>query len=148
MKRILLTLVACIAALALQAGELEWLTDLTRAQALAKSEKKAVLIDFTGSDWCGFCIKLDKQVFATKEFADYAKDNLVLVSLDFPRKKEQTAELKAANAKLKSRYEVSGFPTVIMIDSEGRILGKQVGYAGDPAKAYIEKLKSWQAKLK
>lgn len=148
MKRILLTLVACIAALALQAGELEWLTDLTRAQALAKSEKKAVLIDFTGSDWCGFCIKLDKQVFATKEFADYAKDNLVLVSLDFPRKKEQTAELKAANAKLKTRYEVSGFPTVIMIDSEGRILGKQVGYGGDPAKAYIDKLKSWQAKLK
>ena len=148
MKRILLTLVACVTALALRAGELEWLTDLTRAQALAKSEKKAVLIDFTGSDWCGFCIKLDKQVFATKEFAAYAKDNLVLVSLDFPRKKEQPAELKATNAKLKSRYEVSGFPTVIMIDSEGRILGKQVGYGGDPAKAYIENLKSWKVKMK
>src|SRR5689334_20082390 len=72
-----------------------WGTGLPAAQAQARKENKLVLINFTGSDWCGWCKKLQKEVFSTKEFEQYAKDNVVLVEIDFPDKKPQTKELKA-----------------------------------------------------
>ena len=78
----------------------EWLTDLPKAQAQAKEEKKMVLLDFTGSDWCGWCIKLHNEVFSKPEFAEYARKNLVLVEVDFPRKKKLGAEQKKANEAL------------------------------------------------
>src|SRR5438552_7159697 len=75
----------------------EWLTDLPAAQAAAKAENKIVLLDFTGSDWCGWCIRLRNEVFSKPEFDAYANDNLVLVEVDFPRQKSQSAALKQAN---------------------------------------------------
>ena len=121
------------------AAELKWLTDLPAAQAQARKEDKLVLMDFTGSDWCGWCIKLNKEVFNTPEFAAYAKANLVLVELDFPRK-PQPAALQKANEALKGKYGASGFPTIIVIDSSGKEVWKQVGYMeGGPA-AWIAKL--------
>src|ERR1017187_7651292 len=88
MKKIAIGLLACCALLQAGAGELTWLTDLPKAQAQAKTENKLVMLDFTGSDWCGWCIKLDNETFSKQEFADYASKNLVLVQLDFPQKKE------------------------------------------------------------
>ena len=128
--------------MALQAGlaEVQWITDLPSAQKKAKEEKKLVLMDFTGSDWCGWCIKLNKEVFSTKEFADYAKDNLVLVELDFPNKKQQSAELKKANQALKEKYGANGFPTIVILNSEGKQVWKQVGYMPGGPTAWIAKL--------
>lgn len=146
MIRTLLAISACLALLGGHAADLTWLTNLTKAQERAKTDKKVVLINFTGSDWCGFCIKLDKQVFSTQEFADYAKEHLVLMKADFPRTTQLPEDIKQANAKLKTRYEVRGFPTLVMIDGDGRLLGKKVGYGGQTPAAVIEELKGWQKK--
>src|SRR5687767_6717334 len=89
-----------------------WDDDYEKALAKAKAENKMVLLDFTGSDWCGWCIKLDKEVFSKKEFKDYAKENLVLVEVDFPQGKNQSKKLKEQNAKLKQEFGVRGFPTI------------------------------------
>lgn len=125
---------------AVGAGELKWITDVPAAKKQAKKEKKIVLMDFTGSDWCGWCKKLDAEVFSTKEFAEYANKNLVLVELDFPSKKKQSAELKKANAALKQEYKVRGFPTIVALNSEGKVVWKQVGYLRGGPSAFIAKL--------
>lgn len=116
---------------AAQAADLTWLTDMSKALDEARNQKKAVLINFTGSDWCGYCKKLESEVFQTKEFADYASKNLVLVKADFPRRTEQTAELKTANAALKTKYAepFKGYPTLVLVDAAGKKLGQTVGYA-------------------
>ena len=119
------------------AGELDWGTDLAKAQARAQAEHKRVLINFTGSDWCGFCIKLHKEVFATPEFQEYAKKNLVLVEADFPRRKSLPADLKAVNDKLKQEHKVTGFPTLVVLRSSGAKLGEIAGYGGGGPKAVI-----------
>lgn len=140
MKSILLTIAATLAALSLNAAELQWHTDLAKAKEKAAAENKQVLINFTGSDWCGFCIKLQKEVFSTPEFVEFANKKLVLVEIDFPRKKEQSAELKAANKKLQDQYKVSGFPTLILLDSHSKKTGEMVGYGGGGPDAVLKKL--------
>ena len=142
MKKFALCLLTCFAVLQLNAAE-TWLTDLPKAQAQAKTEKKLVMLDFTGSDWCGWCIKLHKEVFSTPEFAEYAKKNLVLVEVDFPNKKKQTTELKAANQALQQKYKIQGYPTIIVLDGEGKKVG-QLGYMPGGPKAFtaaLDKLK-------
>ena len=146
MKKIAVGLLACWAVLQAGAAELEWLTDLPRAEAKAKAENKVVLMDFTGSDWCGWCIKFDKEVFDTKAFKDYAEKNLVLVKLDFPHKKPQSAELKKANAALGKKYGVDGYPTFVVLNSDGKEIGRQVGYTSGGPKAFIAKLEKFKAK--
>jgi len=137
MKTVLLCLLTLCPALALNAADGDWLTDMPKALAQAKQEKKMVLVDFTGSDWCGWCIKFKKEVLSTPEFADYAKKNLVLVELDFPKRKPQDDALKAANKKLKEKYEVRGFPTLLLLKSSGREVWRQVGYLEGGPKAFI-----------
>src|SRR5260221_13878642 len=112
MKRIAVGLLAALALFRAGAEERQWMTDLSKAQAKAKAEKKLVMLDFTGSDWCGWCIKLHKEVFSKPEFEEYAKKNLVLVEVDFPRGKQQTEELKKANQKLQQKYGIEGYPTL------------------------------------
>jgi protein disulfide-isomerase len=129
-----------------RAEESSWLTDLPKAQAKAKTENKMVLLDFTGSDWCGWCIKFDKDVLATKEFKDYAAKNLVLVQLDFPNKKPQSDELKKANAALQKKYDVSGYPTFVVLDKDGKEVGRQVGYLKGGPEAFIAKLNESKTK--
>jgi protein disulfide-isomerase len=141
MKKTLIAVVSALALYSASAGE--WLTDLPKAQAQAKQEKKLVLLDFTGSDWCGWCIKLKGEVFDLKEFKDYADKNLVLVEVDFPRKKELSAEQKQANNALQEKYGIEGYPTIIVLDGDGKKVGK-LGYMKGGPKAFIaalEKLK-------
>ena len=121
-----------------------WKTDLPKALEQAKSEKKMVLIDFTGSDWCPPCKNLHKTVLLSEDFAKFAKDNLVLVELDFPKSKPQSDELKAANKELSKKYGIRGYPTIIVLDGEGKELFRKVGYGGTPAADYVADL----AKLK
>jgi len=99
-----------------------------------------VLLDFTGSDWCGWCIKFDKDVLSTDKFASYAKSKLVLVTLDFPSHKEQDAALKHANQEIKKRFGVNGFPTFVLLNSAGRELGRQTGYLKGGPDAFIAEL--------
>jgi thioredoxin-related protein len=140
MKTLIATLLTTWLAFTATAGELTWLTDLPAAQAQAKKEKKLVLMDFTGSDWCGWCIKLNKEVFNTPEFTTYAKENLVLVEVDFPRSKPQSDALKKANEALQQKHGAEGFPTIVVLNSEGKEVWKQVGYMAGGPKAWIAKL--------
>lgn len=140
MKRLWFVLTAALLAGSLQAAELTWLTDLDQAKARAAAEKKYVLLNFTGSDWCPFCVKLQKEVFSKPEFAEYAQKHLVLVEIDFPRKKEQPPELKKANKKLQDQHKVTGFPTLVLLDSQGKQVGKKVGYGGGGLAAVLADL--------
>ena len=123
-----------------QSSESSWGTDLPAALNQARSENKMVLLDFTGSDWCGWCIKFDKDVLSTDKFAGYAKSKLVLVRLDFPHHKEQDAALKQANEQLSKRFSVDGFPTFVLLNSAGKELWRQVGYAEGGPDAFIAEL--------
>lgn len=114
-----------------QAAELNWLEDMPKALEQAKTENKTVLINFTGSDWCGYCKKLDQEVYQTREFAAFAQKNLVLVKADFPRSVSQTPALKKSNQDLKTKYATpfKGYPTTVLVNAVGRKLGETVGYA-------------------
>ena len=126
------------------AAEATWLTDLPKAEAQAKTENKIVLMDFTGSDWCGWCMKFKKEVLDTPEFQAYAAKNVVLVELDYPNKIVQSDDLKRANAALKTQYDIHGYPTLVVLDQNGKEIGRQVGYAkGGPA-AFIAKLEGFK----
>ncbi len=116
-----------------------WKTDLEAALAEAKSQNRYVLVDFTGSDWCGWCIKLDKEVFSQEAFKRFAADNLILVEIDFPRKASQSKELKAKNKKLAEKYGIRGFPTILVLSPDGGLVGK-TGYKAGGAEAYVAHL--------
>ena len=124
-----------------------WDDNFEAAKTLAAKDKKPILLDFTGSDWCGWCIKLDKEVFSKKEFKDYAKDGLVLMTVDFPHEKYQSKKLKEQNEALGKKYGVDGYPTVVLVDAEGKVLGKTGYQEGGPAK-YVEHLKELLAAAK
>jgi protein disulfide-isomerase len=136
MKKLLLTTIAALSLGALTVQASDWQTDLPKAQAQAKAENKTVLINFTGSDWCGWCIKLHKEVFSQPEFAEYAKKNLVLVEADFPDKKKLSAEQKKANDALAKKYDIKGYPTIILLDKDGKKVG-ETGYIKGGPKAFI-----------
>ena len=145
MKKILIAMLAATVFWQVNAAEATWLTDLPKAQAQAKSENKIVLLDFTGSDWCGWCIKFKKETLDTTEFQAYAAKNIVLVELDYPNKKAQTDALKKANAALKEQYKIDGFPTLVVLDKNGKEIGRQVGYAKGGPEAFIAKLDGFKA---
>jgi thioredoxin-related protein len=145
MKKIAFGLLACAALVQAGAADLKWMTDLPQAQAKAKAEKKLVMLDFTGSDWCGWCIKLNKEVFSKPEFEEYARKNLVLVEVDFPRNKQQTEEMKQANQKLQEKYGIRGYPTIIVLNSDGGKAG-ELGYMPGGPKAFIAELEKLKKK--
>ncbi|HEX8897052.1 MAG TPA: thioredoxin family protein [Chthoniobacterales bacterium] len=120
-----------------------WLTSYDQAQKEAQAKNRLLLMDFTGSDWCGWCIMLDKEVFSKPEFKDYANKNLVLLELDFPRMKKMPPETTAQNERLLMKYGIQGFPTVVVFDSNGKPLGALGYQAGGPQAfiAQLEKLK-------
>lgn len=119
------------------AGGEGWTTDFEAAKKQATEEKKSLLIDFTGSDWCGWCKKLDKEVFVHDAFKAGVKDKFVLVELDFPRDKSKiTEETLAQNKELQKKYGVRGFPTILITDEQGRPFAKTGYQAGGP-EAYV-----------
>ena len=99
-----------------------------------------MLLDFTGSDWCAPCQQLHRQVFATEQFKAYANTSLVLVLVDFPQKKSQPEDLKKANDALQQRFAVQGFPTVLVLDADGKLMDKQLGYDGESVDDFIARL--------
>ena len=121
-----------------------WTDNYEKALAQAKTEKKLVLLDFTGSDWCGWCIKLDKEVFQKTDFKAFAKENLVPVTLDFPNGKKLPKHTVDQNAKLKAEHQVSGYPTLVLIDADGKAINKWGGYSA----TFLEELKAKVAAAK
>jgi protein disulfide-isomerase len=135
-------LAACVAALliATAARAADWTEDYSAGLAMAKKEHRLLVLDFTGSDWCVWCKRTDKEVFATQKFKDYADKNLVLVKVDFPNAIPQTDQVKAQNARLKEKYEIEGFPTLVVLDPSEKIVVKQVGYLEGGPDAFIAEL--------
>ncbi|MEZ6038808.1 MAG: thioredoxin family protein [Planctomycetota bacterium] len=111
-----------------------WMQDFAAAKAKAKAEKKDLLVDFTGSDWCIWCQRLDDEVFGKDEFKKSAPSTFVLVKLDYPNDQTKvTDEIRAQNEKLQEQYAIQGFPTILLMDHEGRVYA-QTGYQqGGPA---------------
>lgn len=149
MKKLILSLMALAAVVAWQTGcasssssteshaKLPWGTDIKQAQATAQSTGHPVLLDFTGSDWCGWCIKMHKDVLDTPKFADYAKANLVLMEVDFPQQKPQTEALKKSNEALQEKYKIEGFPTYVLLSGEGKEIWRHEGYLEGGPEAFI-----------
>jgi thioredoxin-related protein len=137
----LLLLPVALGLLSLHSAEAEanWLTDFAKAQAQAKAENKLLLLDFTGSDWCGWCRILQREVFSKPEFEDYAKKNLVLMTVDFPRSKPLSLEVRKQNQTLAQKFEIQGFPTIVILNGDGRQVGLLSYLPGGPS-AFIKAL--------
>jgi len=125
-------------------SELPWTADLPKALAQAKAENKIVLLDFTGSDWCVWCIKFDDDVLSQPEFASYAKTNLVMVMLDFPNAKPQSDSVKKANKDLQEKFKVDGFPTYVALTPDGKEIGRQIGYLSGGPQAFVAELEKFR----
>lgn len=123
----------------------KWTTDYPAALRQAKAQKKLVLANFTGSDWCPWCKKLQQEVFSTPEFQQYAKDHLVLLELDFPQHKPQPEALKQQNKELADRYHIEGFPTLVLLDPEGQEIAS-LGYMPGGPKPFLDKVEQLRAK--
>jgi thioredoxin-related protein len=121
-------------------AESDWLHDYPKAQEEAKTNHKLLFLNFTGSDWCGWCIKFDKEVLSQPQFKNYAHDNLVLLELDFPRRKSQAVEEKKQNVQLAQQYEVLGFPTIVVLNGNGQKVWQFDGYFPGGPEAFIEQL--------
>jgi thioredoxin-related protein len=120
------------------AEESGWVTSFTDAAEQARNENKLLLLDFTGSDWCGWCMKLDAETFSRAEFLNYARNNLVLVKVDFPMHTSLPGDLKEANRALKNRYDVNGYPTVLIVKPDGSVMWEQRGYAPGGPRVMID----------
>jgi len=122
--------------------ELNWESNLEQAIQQAKKENKAVLVNFTGSDWCIWCKRLSSEVFQQAAFKNYADDNLVLVMLDFPRNIQQSAETQSYNRSLAQKYGIQGFPTILIFNNQGKMVA-QTGYQPGGPEKYVEHIKSY-----
>ena len=140
MKSIIRSLVVLVASATFSLAAEGWETNWEKARERAASEKKPILLNLTGTDWCAWCIKLEKEVFTSEEFKEFAAKHLILMEADFPRKKEQPAEIKEQNAKLKKEYLQGGYPTVFLVDAEGKKLSEDLGELEGGTAAWIKKL--------
>ena len=129
-------------------AEPAWQTNLEEAKAQAKKENKALLLDFTGSDWCAACKQLKGAVFEKPEFAKFAEQNLVPVEVDFPNHKKQPSDIKKQNSKLASKFKIEGYPTIIILNADGKELGRLEGYDGDNAEQYVKRVEKFLSKNK
>jgi len=123
--------------------EAKWLTDYPKALEEAKTQNKPILLNFTGSDWCGWCMKMKKDSLNTPMFKRYAKKNLVLLEVDFPKGKRQSEDLKEQNQKLKQKYGQTSYPTFVLIDNEEKELGRQKGSVDGGPSAFIKLLNTF-----
>lgn len=123
----------------------DWQTDFTKAKKMATTEHKPIVLVFQGSDWCAPCIKLDREIWNTETFKDYAEGHYIMLMSDFPRRKNNALSegQTKANAKLAEAYNESGiFPLVVVLDNNGKVLGK-TGYKKSTPEEYIKELNSF-----
>ena len=135
MKTSIFAILSAIAVSVAHAGD--YLTDLEAGKKKAAAEQKALLVKFTGSDWCPPCIKLNNEVFKDATFKEGIEKNFVVVVLDYPRKTPLPAAQTATNKKLAKKYNIKSYPTVMLMDAEGKAFRSIPGYSGIGAKAYL-----------
>lgn len=141
MNKSILCIALALTLASLTARAEKWETDYAQALKAADADKKLVLVDFTGSDWCVWCKKLDKEIFSQAEFKDYAQKNLVLVKLDFPQGFQLPVAQKKQNDDLAKQYQIEGFPTIVVLNAAGKQVGTLGYMEGGPSK-FIEALKA------
>ena len=132
------------------AQETTWLTNYNQAAKLAKKTNKPILANFTGSDWCGWCKVLDKEVFSTPEFAKWAKKHVILLTVDFPRRTKLSPELQKQNYALQKAFGVRGYPTIWLFEpgkgdnpkKDIKPLGK-TGYVRGGVKKWIASIEKY-----
>ncbi|MFO7896006.1 MAG: thioredoxin family protein [Candidatus Cloacimonadales bacterium] len=120
---------------------IDWFTSLEKAQDVAQATGKRIFVNFTGSDWCVWCERIDDEILSTEQFQNFAAKNLVMLYLDFPQKKELPAGMQIYNQQLAAKYGVQGFPTILILDETGKNL-KQLGYEKAGAEKFISDIKS------
>ncbi|MFB3390117.1 thioredoxin family protein [Flavobacterium sp. LAR06] len=133
MKKILLIILFLTGVFSIQAQELKWYTDVREAITESNKVHKPMLMFFTGSDWCGWCIRLQNEVLKTPEFTKWAAENVVLVELDYPRRTPQAPEIKNQNNELQQAFGIQGFPTIYFTSAEaidGKVNFKGLGQTG------------------
>ena len=141
-RRLTRIAVLIMVALGADAKASDWETDFAKAATNASRSSLYMLLDFSGSDWCGFCMKLDEEVFTKPDFKRFAKENLVCVLVDFPHQKSQSKKLKDQNAGLAEKYQHGGgYPTVVVLSPAGELVDKITGYKKGGAKNYVELLR-------
>jgi len=123
---------ALVLSLAVSAMAGQWMTSYKSAIALSRKTGKPILADFTGSDWCGWCMKLHKEVFETPEFDAWAKKNVILLEVDYPEHKKQSRKIKKQNEKLAKKYQIDLYPTILFLNAKGVKLGRYGYEDGGP----------------
>lgn len=144
MKKRVLVLILALTSMSMTFGQ-EWRTNFTKAKETATAEKKTMILVFQGSDWCAPCIKLDRAVWSTETFKEYAAKHYVMIQADFPRKKKNALpdEQTKANAELAETYNKNGvFPFVVVLDSSGKVLG-ETSYKKTTPQSYIDELNAF-----
>lgn len=139
----LMAVAVCASAISVHAESEAWETDFDKARKLAAESGKDLLVNFSGSDWCGWCIRLDKEVFSHQEFVDGASKDYVLVVLDFPRQQENIDKIPEAererNKELQQKFAIRGFPTVLLATADGEVYAR-TGYRPNGPEAYLKEL--------
>lgn len=128
MKKLILICLLLSGVISVEAQDLKWHTNLEEAVQLSEKSKKPLLLFFTGSDWCGWCIRLQNEVLKTSEFAAWAKDNVILVELDFPRRTAQADALKMQNAQMQQFFAVRGYPTIWFANATSDKATKKISF--------------------
>jgi protein disulfide-isomerase len=118
----------------------KWYKDYAQAAQMAAKEHKPILLFFTGSDWCGWCKKMDQEIFSSPDFATLMGNSFVFVEIDFPMNQQLPPDQAQQNTQLKQKYGVTGYPTVIILDSQGNFIA-ETGYRPGGGKAYADYLK-------
>jgi thioredoxin-related protein len=137
-------LLVAITALCVFAGHINWEQNFVKAKANAAAEHKYILLNFSGSDWCGPCIRMEKEIFETADFSDYANEHLVLVNADFPRQKKNqlSKDLQQQNDELAEKYNLKGsFPLTVLLTADGKIVKVWDGFQKQGAVAFINEIK-------
>ncbi len=133
-------MIGCITAL----GFTGWHYNLDEAKQIAGKEHKYILLNFSGSDWCGPCIQMHKQIFDNPDFQQFANEDLIMVNADFPRRKKDqlSEEQQAANDKMADEYNKQGiFPSTVLLDANGKVLKGWEGYPKGDVPSFIEDVK-------
>lgn len=136
-------LIALVSSLLLSAG---WETDFQKAQQSAQTEHKLILLNFSGSDWCGPCIRMHKEIFESSSFTSYANEHLVLVNADFPRlkKHELSKDQQKKNDELADKYDKEGiFPMTVLLNPTGKVLKEWKGYPPVAAEEFTKQVKEF-----
>jgi protein disulfide-isomerase len=141
--KVLLVAVLIASSVTAFADDAQWGTDYAKALEQAGKQNKAVLLDFTGSDWCGWCMKMKKEALDKPEFKEYAKNNLLLMEVDFPHQKMLPPAVKKQNQELSQKFKAHGYPCFVLVDGNGKELGRQDGYLEGGSTAFIAKLNTF-----